>query len=119
MSSSLKSKSLIALRVLFGLAFLAASVMKLSGQPQMVAEFQQIGLGQWFRLLTGSIELIGALLLIRRPTVAIGAALLTCVSIGAFVTQLMVLHGDVIHTLVFAAAMGWLVYSYRPGRAAA
>ncbi|MBO9831160.1 DoxX family protein [Xanthomonas phaseoli] len=119
MSSSLKSKSLIALRVLFGLAFLAASVMKLSGQPQMVAEFQQIGLGQWFRLLTGSIELIGALLLIRRPTVAIGAALLTCVSIGAFVTQLMVLHGDVIHTLVFAAAMCWLVYSYRPGRVAA
>ncbi|MCC8531237.1 DoxX family protein [Xanthomonas phaseoli] len=119
MSSSLKSKSLIALRVLFRLAFLAASVMKLSGQPQMVAEFQQIGLGQWFRLLTGSIELIGALLLIRRPTVAIGAALLTCVSIGAFVTQLMVLHGDVIHTLVFAAAMGWLVYSYRPVRVAA
>ena len=119
MSTSVKSKILIGLRVLFGLAFVLAAAFKLTGQQQMVAEFAQVGLGQWFRYLTGVLEVSGALLLIRPPTVFFGAVLLTHVSIGAFLAQLFVLHGDVIHTVVFIAAMGWVAYSYRPGRVAA
>ncbi len=113
MSSSIQSKILIGLRVLFGLAFVAAAAMKLSGQPQMVAEFETVGLGQWFRYVTGLIEIAGALLLIRPKTVTLGAGLLTCVSVGAFFAQLLVLHGDVIHAVVFAVLLAWIAYSYR------
>ena len=39
-----------------GLAFLAAGAAKLMGSPIMVSEFQAIGVGQWFRYLTGIME---------------------------------------------------------------
>jgi hypothetical protein len=42
-----------------------------------------------------------------------GATLLTCVSIGAFLTQLLILHVDVIHTLVFTAATGSIAWIKR------
>lgn len=113
MSGNIKSKILIGLRVLLGVAFLAAAAMKLTSQPQMVTEFDVVGLGQWFRYATGVIELGGALLLIREKTVTLGAGLLTCVSIGAFFAQLLRLHVDVIHTIVFAVLLAWIAYSYR------
>lgn len=119
MSSSTKSKILIALRILFGLVFVAAAAMKLTGQPQMVTEFDVVGLGQWFRYVTGAIELGGALLLIRAKTVWLGAGLLTCVSVGAFFAQMMRLHGDMIHAVVFALVLGWIAYCYRPAASAA
>jgi putative oxidoreductase len=37
--------------------FLMAGFSKLSGDPQMVGLFEAIGLGQWFRYLTGSLDL--------------------------------------------------------------
>ena len=116
MLTSLKPKILVALRVLLGIAFVAAAAMKLTGQSQMVAEFDTVGLGQWFRYATGLIELVGALLLVRRSTVVAGATLLLCVSIGAFFAQLLRLHGDVIHTIVFALLLAWVAYAYRRAR---
>ena len=44
--------------------FLMAGFSKLSGDPQMVGLFDAIGLGQWFRYLTGSLEVLGAVLLL-------------------------------------------------------
>ena len=113
MSNSVRGKVLIGLRILFGLAFVAAGTLKLVGVPQMVAEFDVVGLGQWFRYVTGAIEIIGALLLIRSKTVLAGASLLLGISIGAFFAQFLKLHGDVIHTLVFAGAMAFVAFSYR------
>jgi len=52
------------LKGLLALAFFAAAVLKLSGEEKMVAEFGQLGLGQWFRYVTGVIELSGAGLLL-------------------------------------------------------
>ena len=113
MPNSVQAKIMIVLRGLLGLAFVAAAVMKLAGVPQMVNEFDAVGLGQWFRYATGLIELVGALLLIRSTTVTAGATLLACVSIGAFLAQLLRLHGDVIHTVVFAALLIWMALFYR------
>lgn len=109
------SKVLLVLRILFGLIFLGAGAAKLFGAPMMVTEFGEIGLGQWFRYATGVIEILGALLLIRPNTVTLGAGILTCVAIGAFIAQLRVLHIDVIHTIVFAVLLAWIAYSYRGG----
>ena len=41
--------------------FLAAGVPKLLGAPVMVQMFNAIGIGQWFRYLTGSIEVLAGL----------------------------------------------------------
>src|SRR5882724_6392119 len=44
--------------------FLNVGFLKLSGNPQLVSLFQAIGIGQWFRFLTGSLEVAGAILLL-------------------------------------------------------
>jgi putative oxidoreductase len=45
----------------------------------MVETFERVGLGQWFRYLTGALELVGAALLLWPGTTAFGALLLTAV----------------------------------------
>src|SRR2546422_11452817 len=46
--------------------FLMVGFLKLSGNAQLVGLFQAIGLGQWFRYLTGSLDVAGAILLCSR-----------------------------------------------------
>ena len=108
--------ALLILRTLFGLIFLAAGTAKLLGASMMVQEFglfAPYGLGQWFRYLTGGLEILGALLLIRPRTVSPGAALLCCISIGAAVAQVVVLHQDAMHAIVFALLLAWIAFTYR------
>src|SRR5258707_163159 len=47
--------------------FLMVGFLKLSGNPQLVGLFEAIGIGQWFRYLTGTLEVAGALLLFFPP----------------------------------------------------
>lgn len=102
-----------ALRVLIGAAFIFFAFMKLSSQPRMVAEFANVGLGQWFRYFTGSLELIGAIGVLIPRVSALGAALLLVVVAGAAVAQLFILHGDVIHAIVIALLLATLIYLQR------
>jgi uncharacterized membrane protein YphA (DoxX/SURF4 family) len=114
--TGIQGKIIIVLRILFGLVFLGAGVAKIAGVPIMVQEFDlfsQFGIGQWFRYLVGAIEIVGALLLISPRTVLYGAGLLFCVSVGAFIAQVAVIHQDFIHTIVFAVLIGWVGWSYR------
>jgi putative oxidoreductase len=80
------------LQVLMALAFVAAGSGKLLGGADMIALFDVVGLGQWFRYVTGSLEVLGALLLIVPGKSAFGAVLLACVMAGAVVAHLAVLH---------------------------
>jgi putative oxidoreductase len=101
------------LRILMAALFLFASYMKLSGNPMMVDEFNTIGLGQWFRYLTGVLELAGGIAILV-PSVSVFAALvLLAVDAGAFVTQIAVLHGDWIHTVVIGAILASVIYLQR------
>src|SRR4029077_11283297 len=63
--------------------FLMVGFFKLSGDPRMVALFDAIGLGQWFRYVTGSLEVLGALLLLIPRLSGLGALLLMGVMPGA------------------------------------
>lgn len=101
------------LRVLVAALFFFAAYMKLSGQPQMVDEFNLVGLGQWFRIFTGLVELAGGILLLIPSLSVIGAAILLCVDAGAFVAQLTAIHMDLVHTFVIAAVIALLVYLQR------
>ena len=56
------------IRIVLALAFAAAGAAKLAGVPQMVATFEAIGFGQWFRYVTGGIEVVGAILLLLPAT---------------------------------------------------
>lgn len=98
-------------RLLLAAAFVSAGGMKLAGVPQFVAMFDQIGLGQWFRLLTGALEFIGGLLVLIPRTAVWGALLLACVMAGAIVTHLLVIGGNplpALTLLALAATILWL-----------
>ena len=103
------------LRVLVAAVFLAAGIMKLVGAPMLVAEFDLVGLGQWFRIVTGILEIGGGILVLVPALSALGAAVLLLVDVGAFIAQATRLHGDVIHTLVLIVATGVLAWlTWRP-----
>ncbi len=101
------------LRLVLAALFLFAAFMKLSSQQMMVDEFAVIGLGQWFRYVTGLLELVGAIALLVPSVSVLGAVLLLCVDLGALVAQAFVLHGDVIHTIVIAVLLLVVIYLQR------
>jgi uncharacterized membrane protein YphA (DoxX/SURF4 family) len=91
--------------------FLMAGFSKLSGDPLAVAGFEQIGLGQWFRYLTGTLEVTGALALLTPWFSGPGALLLVAVMIGAVATHLFIIGGSpllAILLLVVMAITAWV-----------
>ncbi len=109
----LKTIGLWVLRALVAALFIFAGVMKLTGDTMMIAEFAQIGLGQWFRFVTGAIELIAGIAVLVPPVSGLAALVLLCVDIGAFVAQVAVLHMDWVHTIVIGAVIAALAYLQR------
>ncbi len=102
-----------ALRLLLGVLFIAAAIMKLTGQPMMVQEFNTVGFGQILRYVTGFLEVCGGLLLIVPRSALVGVCCLLAVDVGAFIAQLTKLHGDVVHTIVIGALLLLIVYIRR------
>ena len=95
-------------------AFLAAGASKLAGAPPMVEMFGKLGAGQWFRYLTGALEVIGAVGLLVPRTRFYGALLLAIIMIGAVVTHLAILGGSPIPALVLLAIVGTVAWLRRP-----
>jgi uncharacterized membrane protein YhaH (DUF805 family) len=69
--------------------FLWAGTRKLTGATGFDT-FEAIGVGQWFRYLTGSIEVVGALLLLLPRLAAFGALALAATMVGAVLTTLLI-----------------------------
>jgi putative oxidoreductase len=91
--------------------FLFAGSRKLMADPQMVAVFAKVGIGQWFRLLTGMLEIGGALALLVPRTAAFAAVLLAVVMVGAAIAHLTMLGGSpalAIMLLVVCGGIAWL-----------
>jgi len=90
--------------------FLMVGSLKLSGDPQLVGLFDAIGLGQWFRYLTGSVEVLGAILLLIPRTSGLGALMLAGVMVGAVVTHVFIVGGSplmAIILLVVTSVVAW------------
>ena len=113
--SKAKNITLWVLQILAAAAFLAAGSAKLTGAEQMVAVFEKVGIGQWFRYLTGSLEVLGAIgLLIPRVTFY-AAALLATVAIGAVMAHLVVLGASAAGpAAVLLLITGTIAYLRRP-----
>src|SRR6059058_5246153 len=92
-----------ALKGLLAAVFLTAGGAKLYGVPMLVEEFQHIGLGQWFRYFTGSLEVAGGLAILVPSLSGIAAVLLSCVMAGATAAHLFVIGGSPIPALVLLA----------------
>jgi uncharacterized membrane protein YphA (DoxX/SURF4 family) len=104
------------LQILTAAAFLAAGGAKLAGVPQMVAEFQTLGLGQWFRYVTAFLEIAGGIgLLIPRYTFY-AAALLVTVMVGALIAHFAVLGGSPAPAVTLLVFAGTIVYFRRPAK---
>jgi hypothetical protein len=52
--------------------FFAAGMAKLAGVPFGVQLFAQIGLGQWFRIVAGMVQIVGAFALVYPGLASIG-----------------------------------------------
>ncbi|MEM8768803.1 MAG: DoxX family protein [Pseudomonadota bacterium] len=111
--------SLIIIKVLLTVAFIAAGGAKLAGVEQMVATYEALGFGQWFRYLTGVIEVAGAALLWIPGFQLWGAGLLACTMLGAIAAHLLVLGPSAVPAIALGVLAAFVAYSHRaqfPGR---
>ena len=98
------------LQVLLAAAFLMAGASKLAGAEMMVGQFETIGLGQWFRYLTGGLEVAAAVLLLVPRLSGYGALLLIPIMLGAAGAHLVVFKNSPAVPLVLlglAAMVAW------------
>ncbi|PHX96122.1 MAG: DoxX family protein [Gemmatimonadetes bacterium] len=80
------------LQIALAALFFMAGTSKLAGAAAMVQLFDAIGIGQWFRYVTGALEVIGAILLVVPAFAALGAVLLAAIMFGAIVSHVAILH---------------------------
>ena len=112
------------LRVILGVAFAGIAITKLTGTGNTIPYFGAIGWGQWFRYLTGCVDLLGSILLFVPRRTFYGAILLTCSVGSATLISLTVLQGNpawggpvmVVVPLVITlltVSLAWLTRPYR------
>ena len=97
-------------QVLGALLFFIAGFAKLSGDEQMVQIFTAVGVGQWFRHVTGLIEVASAILLLIPALSGIIALLAVPMMTGVILTQLLIIGGSPalpIGLLIIASIVAW------------
>jgi putative oxidoreductase len=90
--------------------FFIVGLTKLSGDEQMVQTFAAVGIGQWFRYVTGLIEFMSAILLLIPALSGIGALILVPTMIGAILTHFLIIGGTPalpIGLLIIAFVVAW------------
>lgn len=102
---------------LLAATFLMAGGTKLAGQQMHIDSFARWGYPQWFRLVVGAVELVGAGLLLIPRTAVYGAAALAVMMCGAVYTHLANAEAPgVVAPLVLLALVALVGYARRPER---
>ena len=102
-----------ALQILSTAMFLFAGVSKLAGVPMMVQAFGAIGIGQWFRYVTGTIEVVSAVLLLIPSVASYGAVALAVTMVGAIITHLFIIGGSPVIPILLLAATATIAWARR------
>lgn len=107
-----KTKNIVlwVIQVLLAAMFVMAGGSKLFGAPDMIQLFDAVGVGQWFRYVTGLIEVGSAVLLVIPGMARYGAGLLCCTMLGAILAHLTKLHTSPllpVALLIGAAVVLW------------
>ena len=100
-----------AFQILAAAQFFMTGLDKVSDAPVMVQLFAAVGFGQWFRYVTGTIEMISSVLLLVPRVAALGAALLAMTMFGALIAHFTVLPyspAKVIVLLVMVSVVFWV-----------
>ena len=116
LSITATNRAIWGVRILLALAFGAAGSAKLAGVEQMVATFEAIGWGQWFRYVTGGIEVAGALLMLIPATGLYAALLLGGTMVGGTVSHLLVVPGSPVPAMVLGLLCALVVWHNRPAQ---
>ncbi|MGH3942671.1 MAG: DoxX family protein [Pseudonocardiaceae bacterium] len=105
-------------QVLLAVLFAFAGLVKLAGLQAEVDAFTQIGLGQWFRYVTGALELAGAIGLLIPRLCGLAALGLVGVMVGAAIVHLTVLPpaGSALVPAAFGIVLGLIAWARRPQR---
>ncbi|HEY0457867.1 MAG TPA: DoxX family protein [Pyrinomonadaceae bacterium] len=91
------------LQILIAAVFLMTGSAKLFGNPMMIEVFGNLGLGQWFRYLTGAIEVFSAVIMLIPPVIPIGALLLIGTMCGAVWAHVFVIGGSPLVPVILLA----------------
>jgi len=97
--------------------FLLAGGSKLAGAPAMVDLFAAIGWGQWFRYVTGAIEISAAVALLIPSAALFGAILLVPTMLGAVTANLFLGQSPTVPLVLMIIAVGiaWARRDQRQG----
>ena len=104
------------LQLLLAAVFLIAGTTKLMSAQMHIETFEKLGVGQWLRYFTGSVEVIAAILIVVPRRVVVGAALLAATMIAAIETRVFVIGGSPVPALVplaLSALVAWYRGLYR------
>jgi putative oxidoreductase len=101
------------LTIVVAAMFLLAGTLKLTGVPMEVELFAAIGIGQWFRYVTGLLEIAGAIGLFVPAVAPLAALTLAAVMVGAIVTHLFVVGGNPLIPIALLAASIAIAYLRR------
>jgi uncharacterized membrane protein YphA (DoxX/SURF4 family) len=85
-------------RVGLAVFFALVGYSKFNSDPrsEWVEIFERIGVGQWLRYATGVMQVGGAILLLPRKTLTVGAAMLACTMAGAAFVDLVILPSPIV-----------------------
>jgi putative oxidoreductase len=93
--------------------FLFAGSSKLFGAPAMVALFDAVGIGQWFRYVTGLIEVSSAIALLVPSFAVVGALALVPTMVGAVATELFITGGSPVPPAILLLGSAGVVWARR------
>ena len=93
--------------------FIVIGYTKFNDDPasEWVRIFDQIGLGQWFRYVTGAVQIAGGILMAPRRTRTAGALMLATTMLGAAVVDVVILGSPLVIApllLLFVIATVWV-----------
>jgi putative oxidoreductase len=106
-----KTITLWTVQILLRAMFIAAGGAKLASVPAMVELFDHIGFGQWFRYVTGIVEVTGGILLLMPRTAPFGAMLMIPTMACAVCTHLLLIGGNPLPAtvlVILSAVILWL-----------
>jgi uncharacterized membrane protein YphA (DoxX/SURF4 family) len=100
MKSKMKVGTQWTVQVLLAVVMISAGLAKLTSVDSMVRMFQEIGLGQWLRVLVGALEVVAGVLMFSNVYSAIGATIILMTMAGAILTHLFIIGGSGLPALV-------------------
>lgn len=103
------------LRAALALLFASVGWEKLYAGPQSywIPLFTALGFGQWFRYLTGAVQLLGAILILVPRTALLGAGLIGSTMVGAIVCHVFLLNTGIGGAMVPAIFLAFVVAAAR------